>query len=91
MQHRRMRALMALPIAGALALTACGSDSKPADTAAPATSAAPATTAPSDVTTPGTTPGTSGTTPGSEATTPGPVRNRNRPLPAPEAARRARP
>lgn len=50
MQRRRTRSLIAISLAGAIALAACGSDDKTSDTAAPATqppgTAAPVTEAP---------------------------------------------
>ena len=53
MQRRRTRSLIAVSLAGALALAACGSDNKTSDTAAPAgTTATAATTAPAETTAP---------------------------------------
>ncbi|HVE18960.1 MAG TPA: hypothetical protein VNB52_07740, partial [Ilumatobacteraceae bacterium] len=53
MHRRRTRSLIAVSLAGALALAACGSDTKTSDTAAPAgTTATAATTAPAETTAP---------------------------------------
>ncbi|MEY2521722.1 MAG: hypothetical protein QOJ66_287 [Ilumatobacteraceae bacterium] len=68
MQRRRTRSLIAASLAGALALAACGSDTKSSDTAAPAgTTAAAATTAPAETTAPAATSAPAETTGGTTA------------------------
>ena len=68
MQRRRTRSLIAVSLAGALALAACGSDTKTSDTAAPAgTTATAATTAPAETTAPAATTAPAETTGGTAA------------------------
>jgi hypothetical protein len=68
MQRRRTRSLIAVSLAGALALAACGSDKKTANTAAPAgTTATASTTAPAATTAPVATTAPAETTAGTAA------------------------
>ena len=68
MQRRRTRSLIAVSLAGALALAACGSDTKTSDTAAPAgTTPTAATTAPAGTTATAATTAPADTTAGTSA------------------------